>query len=429
MKTMNYFSVLHALTGCDATADVATMDRDTAKQMLRGLAHGRSMIAALEAQVISRLTEIDCEVMAEHSLASDSRLAPGQARAAVLRAEAIALMPSFGAALEDGEVTPEHVDAVARGLKKLGEKSGLLVACQDRLLAEASFLTVPRFAKFVENLAGSLDQQSENDRFDHQRRVTQLKMWEDHKTGMIKLAGQFDPERGSRLWTILDGAVERIFHSPIAVDAGVGVDPNDHRCALALCNLVEAGADESIVNGPDLTGAGPQVENFYDQPESIIDMGLGNVGGRVNTEIVVTIDLQTLVNGLHQGSVRRDTNGVDLPVDVIRRMACDAELIPMVLNGDGVVIDVGKAKRLATRRQRRAIFAMHETCAAPHCGVKVAHCVPHHIDWWEHGGGTDLHNLVPLCSRHHHKVHEGGWTLSMDASRKVTMTRSERNDE
>lgn len=429
MKTMNYFSVLRALTGCDATADVATMDRDTAKKMLRGLAHGRSMIAALEAQVISRLTEIDCEVMAEHSLASDSRLAPGQARAAVLRAEAIALMPSFGAALEDGEVTPEHVDAVARGLKKLGEKSGLLVACQDRLLAEASFLTVPRFAKFVENLAGSLDQQSENDRFDHQRRVTQLKMWEDHKTGMIKLAGQFDPERGSRLWTILDGAVERIFHSPIAVDAGVGVDPNDHRCALALCNLVEAGADESIVNGPDLTGAGPQVENFYDQPESIIDMGLGNVGGRVNTEIVVTIDLQTLVNGLHQGSVRRDTNGVDLPVDVIRRMACDAELIPMVLNGDGVVIDVGKAKRLATRRQRRAIFAMHETCAAPHCGVKVAHCVPHHIDWWEHGGGTDLHNLVPLCSRHHHKVHEGGWTLSMDASRKVTMTRSERNDE
>ena len=429
MKTMNYFSVLRALTGCDATVDVATMDRDTAKKMLRGLAHGRSMIAALEAQVISRLTEIDCEVMAEHSLASDSRLAPGQARAAVLRAEAIALMPSFGAALEDGEVTPEHVDAVARGLKKLGEKSGLLVACQDRLLAEASFLTVPRFAKFVENLAGSLDQQSENDRFDHQRRVTQLKMWEDHKTGMIKLAGQFDPERGSRLWTILDGAVERIFHSPIAVDAGVGVDPNDHRCALALCNLVEAGADESIVNGPDLTGAGPQVENFYDQPESIIDMGLGNVGGRVNTEIVVTIDLQTLVNGLHQGSVRRDTNGVDLPVDVIRRMACDAELIPMVLNGDGVVIDVGKAKRLATRRQRRAIFAMHETCAAPHCGVKVAHCVPHHIDWWEHGGGTDLHNLVPLCSRHHHKVHEGGWTLSMDASRKVTMTRSERNDE
>ena len=429
MKTMNYFSVLRALTGCDATADVATMDRDTAKQMLRGLAHGRSMIAALEAQVISRLTEIDCEVMAEHSLASDSRLAPGQARAAVQRAEAIRLMPSFGAALEDGEVTPEHVDAVARGLKKLGEKSGLLVACQDRLLAEASFLTVPRFAKFVENLAGSLDQQSENDRFDHQRRVTQLKMWEDHKTGMIKLAGQFDPERGSRLWTILDGAVECIFHSPIAVDAGVGVDPNDHRRALALCNLVEAGADESIVNGPDLTGAGPQAENFYDQPESIIDMGLGNVGGRVNTEIVVTIDLQTLVNGLHQGSVRRDTNGVDLPVDLIRRMACDAGIVPMVLNGDGVVIDVGKAKRLATRRQRRAIFAMHETCAAPHCGVKVAHCVPHHIDWWEHGGGTDLHNLVPLCSRHHHKVHEGGWSLSMDASRKVTMTRPERNDD
>ena len=66
---------------------------------------------------------------------------------------------------------------------------------------------------------------------------------------------------------------------------------------------------------------------------------------------------------------------------------------------------------------------MHETCAVPHCGVRVKHCVPHHIDWWENGGGTDLHNLVPLCSRHHHKVHEGGWTLTMDESRKVTLVR------
>lgn len=425
MKTMNTFAIIRSLTGFDGTVDISSMDRNTVKEFVRCLGHGRALIAALEAEAVTRLTEIDCASMAEFALAGDARLAPGQARAIVQRAETISAIPRLGAALEDGVITPEHVDAIARGMKKLGEKSHLLVACQDRLLAEASFLTVPRFAKFVENLAGSLDQQSENDRFDHQRRTTQLKMWEDHRTGMIKLAGQFDPERGSRLWTILDGAVEGIFHSPIAVDAGTGVEANDHRRALALCHLVEAGADESILNGPTLTGTGPQPQNFFENPDSIIDMGLGNVGGRVNTEIVVTIDLQTLLNGLHTGSVRRDVNGVDLPVDVIRRMACDADLIPMVLNGDGKVIDVGRAKRLATRRQRRAIFAMHDTCAAPHCGVKVKHCVPHHIDWWESGGGTDLDNLVPLCSRHHHMVHEGGWSLSMDDCRVVTLTRPE----
>ena len=423
MKTMNTFTLIRALTGLDGTADISSMDRATAKEFLRGLAHGRALIAALESEVVDRLTEIDCASMAEFALAGDARLSPGQARAAVQRAETIRLMPGFGAALEDGTVTPEHVDAVGRGLKKLGDKSALLVACQGRLLAEAGYLTVPKFSRLVENLAASLDQQSENDRFEHQRRTSQVKLWEDARTGMIKLSGQFDPERGSRLWSILDGAVEAIFHGPAALDAVRSVDLNDHLRAVALCSMVEAGAHESVINGPSLSGDGCAEQlTFMDRPDEIVAMGLGNTGTNVNTEIIVTIDLDTLLHGVHPGSVRRDGNGTDLPVDVIRRMACSAGLVPMVLNGDGVVVDVGRAKRLATRRQRRAIFAMHDTCAAPHCGVKVKHCVPHHIDWWEHGGGTDTDNLVPLCSRHHHAVHEGGWTLSMDPARKVTMT-------
>jgi predicted restriction endonuclease len=42
------------------------------------------------------------------------------------------------------------------------------------------------------------------------------------------------------------------------------------------------------------------------------------------------------------------------------------------------------------------------------------HCSIHHIDYWENGGPTDLDNLIPLCSRHHHKAHEGGWKLSLN---------------
>ena len=46
--------------------------------------------------------------------------------------------------------------------------------------------------------------------------------------------------------------------------------------------------------------------------------------------------------------------------------------------------------------------------------MKFAHCEPHHIEYWENGGHTDLNNLVPLCSRHHHAAHEGGWKLHLD---------------
>ena len=46
--------------------------------------------------------------------------------------------------------------------------------------------------------------------------------------------------------------------------------------------------------------------------------------------------------------------------------------------------------------------------------VKFAHCEPHHIQYWENGENTDMANLVPLCPRHHHAAHEGGWKLRMN---------------
>ena len=85
-------------------------------------------------------------------------------------------------------------------------------------------------------------------------------------------------------------------------------------------------------------------------------------------------------------------------------------------NADGrsVPIDVGRSKRLATVHQRRALEAIHPTCAIPDCEVIFDHCNVHHIDYWENGGATDLNNMVPLCSRHHHAAHEGGWKLELN---------------
>ena len=69
--------------------------------------------------------------------------------------------------------------------------------------------------------------------------------------------------------------------------------------------------------------------------------------------------------------------------------------------------------------QRRALEAIHPTCAIPDCEVIFDHCNVHHIEYWAKsdsggGGSTDLNNMVPLCSRHHHAAHEGGWKLKLD---------------
>jgi hypothetical protein len=136
------------------------------------------------------------------------------------------------------------------------------------------------------------------------------------------------------------------------------------------------------------------------------------------------IDVQTLMHGMHERSIIRTGHDVDLPIETIRRMACEAEIIPVVLGSDGVVLDLGRATRLASRYQRKALEVMYPTCAIPECAVPHSHCQPHHIRYWRDDGSTDMDNLVPLCSSHHRSVHEGGWKLSMHGpQRQLAVTR------
>lgn len=65
---------------------------------------------------------------------------------------------------------------------------------------------------------------------------------------------------------------------------------------------------------------------------------------------------------------------------------------------------------------------MYQTCAIPGCTVNSRYCEPHHILYWRNQGNTDLDNLLPLCTRHHHNVHEGGWKLALTTNRTLTIT-------
>ncbi len=144
--------------------------------------------------------------------------------------------------------------------------------------------------------------------------------------------------------------------------------------------------------------------------------------GRV-PEVIVLIDLDTLRHGLHDHGIAETADGNPLPADTIRRMCCDADIIPAVLNAHGATIDVGRERRVATRHQRRALRAMHTTCAHPDCTVRFDNCQIHHVVPWEHGGPSDLANLLPLCTTHHHHVHEGGWTLTLNPDRTIELRR------
>jgi hypothetical protein len=95
-------------------------------------------------------------------------------------------------------------------------------------------------------------------------------------------------------------------------------------------------------------------------------------------------------------------------------MACEGDIVPVVLGSAGEVLDVGRRSRLATPQQRRALRVMYRTCWIPGCDVPFDRCTMHHLRPWEQGGPSDIDNLRPTCNRHHHALHEGGWKVEAD---------------
>ena len=144
----------------------------------------------------------------------------------------------------------------------------------------------------------------------------------------------------------------------------------------------------------------------------------------LEADITFVVDAETAVScKLHHRSICETGDGMPVPPETIRRLLCNGRITPVILGEDGVPINVGRTQRTATRAQRRVLRTMYRHCAYHGCDVAFDRCEIHHVDWFEHGGATDLSNMLPLCSRHHHLVHEGGWTIHLAPDRTLTITR------
>jgi len=102
-----------------------------------------------------------------------------------------------------------------------------------------------------------------------------------------------------------------------------------------------------------------------------------------------------------------------ITAEAARLLACDAQIIPVVLGGRGEVLDLGRATRTVTRAQRRALIQRDRHCAHPGCRRPPKRCAAHHVEPWSWDGVTDLDNLVLLCAYHHHLIHHSGWSIRM----------------
>lgn len=366
-------------------------DRDGVAALLTTLRRVRSRLDAIEVACTRRARELadaGAAEPAESLLGGSGGLGSRDADAAGERERVCGETADIEDALAAGDVTAAHVDAIAAAAKGLPEElRAEFLAHEARLLAAAQTESVDHFRRRCRRLARDVlaaQPRSAEDELARQRKQSRVRRWRDRDTGMHHTHLELDPERDANVWAAISAKLDKLRQRP-------DTDGRSYR-ELEIDAVVAA----TTSTGEDDTVPGVQV----------------------------LIDYQTLISGLHDAGICETVDGVPLPVETVRRLCCDANIIPTVLGGDGRPLDVGRARRLATPEQRQALAAMHSTCSHPHCQMPFSACRIHHLDHWTRDRGpTDLDNLAPLCERHHHMVHDGGWTLTMTPDRTATWTR------
>lgn len=192
-------------------------------------------------------------------------------------------------------------------------------------------------------------------------------------------------------------------------DIGGTGDPNDDTDGTDT----DTGGTEGPGRDPTLPGSGEMSwserlgHGFCELLENLPTGGWSRNG----INLIVTTTLDTLRTGL--GSATLGT-GEPITAGDARRLACQAAILPAILDGDSVPLDLGRTRRLHDTYQRLALSLTHHTCAAAGCTRPLAWCEIHHPHPWATGGTTDLTNALPLCGWHHRRAHDPDWTLHQD---------------
>jgi len=193
------------------------------------------------------------------------------------------------------------------------------------------------------------------------------------------LYGRFDPLTGALLETALSQKMNELWREE---DPRNRATPGQ-RMADALVGLV--------------TREGKDDEN--DRPKG--------------PRLLLIADYDVISRELRNG---RLGDGTPIPVEKIRDLACESDVLPGIFRGVSQPLDLGRARRIASPAQRVALIARDKACVG--CGATANWCQAHHIVPWAVQGRTDLDDMCLLCSRCHHKVHDDRWQVRKTASGK-----------
>jgi hypothetical protein len=290
---------------------------------------------------------------------------------------ALVAYPNVDAALSAGRFSAEHARVIVSALASVPPE--FLQAVEHGLLDLAPFSTPRDLGEAVETLLLACGVESSSDEAAQKRLDKRGLTISPTFNGMRSVSGMLTPEVGEALEIALDQLTE-----PAGPEDLRSFAQRRHDAVGELASHYLAHADLAAVNG--------------ERPR-----------------VVVTIDYDALVNGLREAWGRLPSGATVSPATA-RRLACDAELIPAVLNARGDVLDIAIGSRsFSTAVRRAAWLEQRGACAFPGCRRRPVDC--HHIVWWGRGGRSTLDNAAWLCAFHHWLIHERSWSMRREQDR------------
>ncbi len=292
--------------------------------------------------------------------------------------------PAVAAALAAGELSAGAAAMITDMLDSVSADASVerISRAETMLVDKARGLSVNQLAPIVRRLQDTLQASAAEARQAdlHAKRHVILS---DRKDGALQITALLDPISAAPIRAALEGAVKDAFRAKR--DAGRLSDDTRSPGQIRADALVAFSNHMLGCNKAPLSHATTRITIHANATDLTAGLGVAEVDG-----------------------------GTAIPISQLRRLAVDAEILPMIMGTDSQPLDVGREERLFTAAQREALLVRDGGCAM--CGAPPSHCEAHHIDWWTHGGPTDLANGVLLCVACHHTIHHGGWDIDATAT-------------
>ena len=394
--------------------EAAGLGRVALCDVTAGIGRVRGGLDALEVRVTAAVDDLDDDGGdAESMMRNQGRVSKREAARRARRAKKLKNMPNATEKLANGDITAEHADELAKAAEQTSEEE---VDSDEDLLSDAKARPADMAQRDIRDWIRR--HQSDADRADKHRRQRDrrsLVIFEGDDDMTIAHC-RTDKISGEQLRARIDALAHQLHRQDSSPnqnrDADSGRDARgisqrtwDQLRHDALMILTGIATTATTNHGhsmyPD-QNPGPDTEAGYGEVELTVD-AVFKPSGTVRNQIVIVVDADVISGRDPDG--RCEIPGVgSIPVSVLERLACDADIFGHIFNRDGVSLWHGRATRTVSPQQWRGLVARDRGCVL--CAARPALCEAHHVIAWYDHGATDIENLALLCSQHHHQLHD-----------------------